>query len=70
MYEIKDENLSAAVQAVLAAKKGSFLEAQSYQNEMTVTYTDDQWQVAHNIAYEIERGEGGWKIANTVKNQR
>ena len=29
MYEIKDENLSAAVQAVLAAKKGSFLEAQS-----------------------------------------
>ena len=58
MYEIKDENLSAAVQAVLAAKKGSFLEAQSYENQMTVTYTDDQWQVAHNIAYEIERGEG------------
>ena len=36
MYEIKDENLSAAVQAVLAAKKGSFLEAQTYQNEMTI----------------------------------
>ena len=58
MYEIKDENLSAAVQAVLTAKKGSFLEAQSYQNQMTVTYTDDQWQVAHNIAWEIEGGEG------------
>ena len=47
MYEIKDENLSVAVQAVLAAKKGSFLEAQSYENQMTVAYTDDQWQVAH-----------------------
>ena len=58
MYEIKDENLSAAVQAVLAAKKGSFLEAQSYENQMTVTYTHDQWQVAHDIAWEIERGEG------------
>ena len=57
MYEIKDENLSAAVQAVLAAKKGSFLEAQTYQNEMTVSYTNDQWQVAHDIAYEIKGGE-------------
>ncbi len=54
MYEIKDENLSSAVQAVLAAKKGSFLEAQSYENQMTVTYTHDQWQVAHDIACEIE----------------
>ena len=54
MYEIKDENLSAAVQAVLAAKKGSFLEAQSYENQMTVSYTNDQWQVAHDIACEIE----------------
>ena len=43
MYEIKDENLSSAVQAVLAAKKGSFLEAQSYENQMTVSYTNDQW---------------------------
>ena len=57
MYEIKDESLSSAVQAVLAAKKGSFLEAQTYQNEMTVSYTNDQWQVAHDIAYEIEGGE-------------
>ena len=57
MYEIKDENLSSAVQAVLAAKKGSFLEAQSYQNQMTVSYTDDQWQVAHDIVCEIEGGE-------------
>ena len=57
MCEIKDENLSAAVQAVLAAKKGSFLEVQSYENRMTVVYIDDQWQVAHNIAWEIERGE-------------
>ena len=56
MYEIKDENLSAAVQAVLAAKKGSLLEAQTYQNEMTVPYTNDQWQVAHDIAFEIEGG--------------
>ena len=57
MYEIKDENLSSAVQAVLAAKKGSFLEAQSYENQMRVAYIDDQWQVAHDIAWEIERGE-------------
>ena len=57
MYEIKDEHLSSAVQAVLATKKGSFLEAQSYQNQMTVTYTNDQWQVAHDIACEIEGGE-------------
>ena len=57
MYEIKDENISAAVQAVLASKKGSFLEAQSYENQMTVSYTNDQWQVAHDIAWEIERGE-------------
>ena len=54
MYEIKDENLSAAVQAVLAAKKGSFLEAQSYENQMTVIYTDDQWQLAHDIVDRIE----------------
>ena len=57
MYEIKDENLSSAVQAVLAAKKGSFLEAQSYEDQTTVSYTNDQWQVAHDIAYEIEGGE-------------
>ena len=57
MYEIKDENLSSAVQAVLAAKKGSFLVAQSYENQMTVSYRDDQWQVAHDIACEIEGGE-------------
>ena len=57
MYEIKDENLSTAVQAVLAAKKGSFLEAQSYENQMTVSYTNDQWQVAHDIADRIEGGE-------------
>ena len=57
MYGIKDENLSAAVQSVLVAKKGSFLEAQSYENQMTVSYTDDQWQVAHDIAFEIEGGE-------------
>ena len=57
MYGIKDENLSAAVQSVLAAKKGSFLEAQSYENQMTVSYTNDQWQVAHDIACEIEGGE-------------
>ena len=57
MYEIKDENLSSAVQAVLAAKKGSFLEAQSYENQMTVSYTNDQWQVAHDIADRIEGGE-------------
>ena len=56
MYGIKDENLSAAVQSVLAAKKGSFLEAQSYENQMTVSYTNDQWQVAHDIAYEIDGG--------------
>ena len=54
MYEIKDENLSSAVQAVLAAKKGSFLEAQSYENQMTVSYTNDQWQVAHDIVDRIE----------------
>lgn len=57
MFEIKDENLSAAVQSILAARNGSFLEAQSYEEQMTVSYTDDQWQVAHNIAYEIEGGE-------------
>ena len=57
MYEIKDVILRSAVQAVLAAKKGSFLEAQSYENQMTVSYTNDQWQVAHDIAYEIEGGE-------------
>ena len=57
MYEIKDENLSSAVQAVLAAKKGSFLEAQSYENQMPVAYTDDQWQVVHSITYDIEGGE-------------
>lgn len=33
------------------------LTGQSYENQMTVTYTDDQWQVAHNIAWEIEGGE-------------
>ena len=57
MYEIKDENLNTAVQAVLAAKKGSFLEAQCYESQMTVPYTNDQWQVAHDIACEIEGGE-------------
>lgn len=54
MYEIKDENLSAAVQSVLASRKGSFLEAQGYENQMTVTYNNDQWQLAHDIADEIE----------------
>ena len=55
MFEIKDENLSAAVQSILSARNGSFLEAQSYENQMTVEYSHDQWQVAHDIADEIEK---------------
>ena len=57
MYEIEDENLCAAVQSILVSRRGSFLEAQSYEEQMTVLYDDDQWQVAHDIADRIERGE-------------
>jgi hypothetical protein len=48
------EVLGNAVNAIIASKQGSYIEAQSYQNMLPKSFGNDDWQAAHNIVDKIE----------------
>ena len=59
--EIANENnidsvdLGNAVEAVLASRKGSYLEADRYERGMSRKFTQAEWDVAHHIANVYEK---------------
>ena len=48
------EAIGDAVYAIIASKRGSYLEAQSYENMLPKSFGSDGWQAAHNIVEKIE----------------
>ena len=59
--EIANENnidsvdLGNAVEAIIAARKGSYFEADRYERGMSRKFTHAEWEVAHQIADAYER---------------
>ena len=59
--EIANENnidsvdLGNAVGAIIAARKGSYFEADSYERGMSRKFTQAEWDVAHDIADDYEK---------------
>ena len=59
--EIANENnidsvdLGNAVGAVIAARKGSYSEADSYERRVSQKFTQAEWDVAHEIADDYEK---------------
>ena len=59
--EIANENnidsvdLGNAVGAIIAARKGSYFEADSYERGMSRKFTQAEWDVAHDIVDDYER---------------
>ena len=54
-HGIDSIDLGNAVEAILTAKKGSFLEADSYERGMSKKFTQSEWDVAHEIADVYEK---------------
>ena len=59
--EIANENnidsvdLGNAVSALIAARKGSYFEADSYERGMSRKFTHAEWDVAHDIVDDYEK---------------
>ena len=59
--EIANENnidsvdLGNAVGAIIAARKGSYFEADSYERGMSRKFTQAEWDVAHDIVDDYEK---------------
>ena len=49
-HGIDNIDLGNAVEAVLASRKGSYLEADRYERGMSRKFTQAEWDVAHEIA--------------------
>ena len=52
---IDSVDLGNAVEAVLASRKGSYLEADRYERGMSRKFTQAEWDVAHEIADDYEK---------------
>ena len=52
---INSIDLGNAVSAIIAARKGSYFEADSYERGMSRKFTYAEWEVAHQIADAYER---------------
>jgi hypothetical protein len=48
-------DLGNAVEAIIASRKGSYFEADSYERGMSRKFTYAEWEVAHQIADAYER---------------
>ena len=59
--EIANENnidnidLGNAVEAILASRKGSYLESYRYERGMSKKFTQAEWDVAHDIVDDYEK---------------
>ena len=54
-HGINSIDLGNAVSAVIASRKGSYFEADSYERGMSRKFTYAEWEVAHQIADAYER---------------
>lgn len=54
-HGIDNIDLGNAVEAIIASRKGSYFEADSYEREMSRKFTYAEWEVAHQIADAYER---------------
>ena len=52
---IDSVDLGNAVEAILASRKGSYLEADRYERGMSRKFTQAEWDVAHEIANDYEK---------------
>ena len=52
---IDSVDLGNAVEAIIAARKGSYFEADSYERGMSRKFTQSEWDVAHEIADDYEK---------------
>ena len=52
---IDSVDLGNAFSAIIAARKGSYFEADSYERGMSRKFTYAEWEVAHQIADAYER---------------
>ena len=54
-HGIDNIDLGNAVEAIIASRKGSYFEADSYERDMSRKFTYAEWEVAHQIADAYER---------------
>ena len=54
-HGIDNIDLGNAVEAIIASRKGSYLEAYRYERGMARKFTQAEWDVAHQIADDYER---------------
>lgn len=54
-HGIDSIDLGNAVSAVIASRKGSFLEADGYEDLLSHEFTQSEWDVAHEIANDYEK---------------
>ena len=52
---IDSVDLGNAVEAIIAARKGSYFEADRYERGMSRKFTHEEWEVAHQIANVYEK---------------
>ena len=53
---IDNIDLGNAVSAIIASRKGSYLESYGYERGMSRKFTQSEWDVAHEIADDYEKG--------------
>lgn len=54
-HGIDNIDLGNAVSAIIAARKGSYFEAYSYERGMSRKFTQAEWDVAHDIVDDYEK---------------
>ena len=52
---IDSVDLGNAVSAIIASRKGSYLESYGYERGMSRKFTHEEWEVAHEIADDYEK---------------
>ena len=52
---IDSVDLGNAVEAIIASRKGSYFEADSYERGMSRKFTQAEWDVAHDIVDDYEK---------------
>ena len=52
---IDSVDLGNAVSAIIAARKGSYFEADRYERGMSRKFTQAEWDVAHDIVDDYEK---------------
>ena len=54
-HGIDGVDLGNAVEAIIAARKSSYFEADRYERGMSQKFTQAEWEVAHQIADDYEK---------------